>query len=84
MDYKAHGEIVDFVVIMTYDWGWQGGPPQAVSPIGPVKQVIQYAKITNASKQNYDGAKIYTALTGRFHLNLAIWPKPSAPLPLLL
>jgi spore germination protein len=24
-DYKAHGEIVDFVVIMTYEWGWSGG-----------------------------------------------------------
>ncbi|MDF2881242.1 MAG: putative glycosyl hydrolase, partial [Clostridiaceae bacterium] len=24
-DYRAHGEIVDFVVIMTYEWGWSGG-----------------------------------------------------------
>jgi spore germination protein len=27
-DYKAHGEIVDFVVIMTYEWGWSGGTDQ--------------------------------------------------------
>lgn len=27
-DYKAHGEIVDFVVIMTYEWGWSGGADQ--------------------------------------------------------
>ena len=27
-DYKAHGEIVDFVIIMTYEWGWSGGPAQ--------------------------------------------------------
>lgn len=42
-DYRAHGQIVDFVVIMTYEWGYSGGPPMAVSPIGPVRQVIEYA-----------------------------------------
>ncbi|WP_210367915.1 glycoside hydrolase family 18 protein [Bacillus sp. REN3] len=42
-DYKAHGEIVDFVVIMTYEWGYSGGPAQAVSPIGPVRKVLEYA-----------------------------------------
>jgi spore germination protein len=25
-DYAAHGRIVDFVIIMTYEWGWSGGP----------------------------------------------------------
>lgn len=24
-DYRAHGEIADFVIIMTYEWGWSGG-----------------------------------------------------------
>ncbi|HZG73207.1 MAG TPA: glycoside hydrolase family 18 protein [Chondromyces sp.] len=42
-DYRAHGEIVDFVVIMTYEWGYSGGPPMAVSPIGPVRDVLEYA-----------------------------------------
>jgi spore germination protein len=42
-DYAAHGEIVDFVVIMTYEWGWSGGPPMAVAPISEVRKVIQYA-----------------------------------------
>jgi spore germination protein len=42
-DYKAHGEIVDFVVIMTYEWGYSGGPPLPVSPIGPVRDVLEYA-----------------------------------------
>ena len=37
------GEIVDFVVIMTYEWGYSGGPAQAVSPIGPVRDVLEYA-----------------------------------------
>jgi spore germination protein len=42
-DYQAHGRIVDFVVIMTYEWGYSGGPPMAVSPIGPVRDVLRYA-----------------------------------------
>ena len=40
-DYKAHGQIVDFVVIMTYEWGYSGGPAMAVSPIGPVRDVLR-------------------------------------------
>ncbi|WP_042349915.1 glycosyl hydrolase family 18 protein [Bacillus massiliigorillae] len=42
-DYKAQGAVVDFVVIMTYEWGYSGGPAQAVSPIGPVRNVLNYA-----------------------------------------
>ncbi|KMZ40742.1 MULTISPECIES: LysM peptidoglycan-binding domain-containing protein [Bacillales] len=42
-DYKAIGALADFVVIMTYEWGYSGGPPMAVSPIGPVRRVLQYA-----------------------------------------
>lgn len=42
-DYKAHGEIADFVVIMTYEWGYSGGPAMPVSPIDPVREVLEYA-----------------------------------------
>lgn len=42
-DYRAHGEIVDFVIIMTYEWGWSGGPPLAVAPLNEVRKVISYA-----------------------------------------
>ena len=42
-DYKAHGEIVDYTMIMTYEWGYSGGPAMAVSPIGSVRQVLEYA-----------------------------------------
>ena len=44
-DYKAHGEIVDFVSLMTYEWGYTYSDPQAVSPIGPVRDVVEYAVI---------------------------------------
>src|SRR5699024_3638482 len=42
-DYKAHGEIADFVVLMTYEWGYSAGPPLPVSPIGEVEKVVNYA-----------------------------------------
>jgi spore germination protein len=42
-DYKGLGEVANFVVVMTYDWGYSGGPPMAISPIGPVRKVLEYA-----------------------------------------
>lgn len=42
-DYKVHGEEADFVIIMTYEWGYSGGPPMPVSPIEPVRRVLEYA-----------------------------------------
>ena len=42
-DYKAIGEIVDHVIIMTYEWGYTYGEPMAVSPLNNVKQVLDYA-----------------------------------------
>lgn len=58
-DYKAHGEIVDFVVIMTYEWGYSGGPAMAVSPIGPVRQVLQYAITEIPSSKILMGQNLY-------------------------
>jgi len=42
-DYKAHGQISDFVVIMTYEWGYSGGPAMPVSPLPQVREVLEYA-----------------------------------------
>ncbi|XMB66088.1 glycoside hydrolase family 18 protein [Mycoplasmatota bacterium zrk1] len=42
-DYEAIGKIVDQVLMMTYEWGWSGGPPMAVSPLNKVKEVMEYA-----------------------------------------
>ncbi|MDB5083853.1 MAG: spore gernimation protein [Bacilli bacterium] len=42
-DYAAHGQIVDFAILMTYEYGWSGGPPMAVAPPNQVRQVLQYA-----------------------------------------
>ena len=43
LDYKAHGEIVDRVILMTYEWGYTYGPPLAVAPLNEVKKVLDYA-----------------------------------------
>lgn len=58
-DYKAHGEIVDFVVIMTYEWGWSGGPPMAVAPIDQVKKVLDYAVTVIPPKKILMGVPLY-------------------------
>lgn len=42
-DYQAHGDIVDMVVLMTYEWGYSGGPARAVSPVNLVRDVVEYA-----------------------------------------
>ncbi len=42
-DYKAHGSIVDYLIIMTYEWGYLYGPPLAVAPETEVRKVISYA-----------------------------------------
>ncbi|MFZ7134057.1 MAG: glycosyl hydrolase family 18 protein [Eubacteriales bacterium] len=42
-DYAAHGEALDFIFIMTYEWGWSGGPPLPVAPINEVRRVMEYA-----------------------------------------
>ncbi len=42
-DYEEQGKIVDFIFFMTYEWGWSGGPPRAVSPLNEVRKVMEYA-----------------------------------------
>ena len=58
-DYHAHGEIVDFVVIMTYEWGYSGGPPMPVSPIGPVREVLEYALTEMPGSKILMGQNLY-------------------------
>lgn len=58
-DYAAHGEIVDFVIIMTYEWGWSGGPPYAVAPVDLVEQVIKYAVSVIPSRKIIMGMPLY-------------------------
>ncbi|GAE28462.1 spore cortex-lytic enzyme [Halalkalibacter wakoensis JCM 9140] len=58
-DYAAHGEIADFVFLMTYEWGWTGGPPMAVAPISQVRRVIEYAASVMPNDKIMMGIPLY-------------------------
>ncbi len=58
-DYAAIADAVDFVVIMTYEWGYSGGPPMPVSPIGPVERVLQYALTEMPAQKILMGQNLY-------------------------
>ncbi|WP_449354771.1 LysM peptidoglycan-binding domain-containing protein [Virgibacillus natechei] len=58
-DYAAHGEIADFVVLMTYEWGYSYGPPMAVSPIDQVRQVVEYALTEMPAEKILLGQNLY-------------------------
>ncbi|MCI9449537.1 MAG: LysM peptidoglycan-binding domain-containing protein [Clostridiales bacterium] len=42
-NYGLLGSLADYVLLMTYEWGYTYGPPMAVSPIDQVKRVVDYA-----------------------------------------
>lgn len=58
-DYPSHGEIADFVVLMTYEWGWSGGPPMAVAPVDQVERVIRYASSVMPGQKIMMGVPLY-------------------------
>lgn len=58
-DYPAHGKIVDFVVLMTYEWGWRFGPPQAISPLNQIKRVLDYAVSVMPRDKIFFGFQLY-------------------------
>lgn len=44
---------------MTYEWGYSGGPAQAVSPIGPVRRVLEYALTEMPGSKIMMGQNLY-------------------------
>lgn len=42
-DYGLLGEAADYVLLMTYEWGYTYGPPMAVAPLNKVREVVEYA-----------------------------------------
>lgn len=42
-DYAALGAIADYVLLMTYEWGYKCGPNMAVAPLNMVQRVVDYA-----------------------------------------
>ena len=42
-DYSLLSQAADYVLLMTYEWGYTYGPPMAVAPLRNVRQVLDYA-----------------------------------------
>ncbi len=42
-NYASLGAAADYVLLMTYEWGYTYGPPLAVAPISNVRRVVDYA-----------------------------------------
>lgn len=58
-DYEAHGRIADFVILMTYEWGYRKGPPQAISPLNQIKRVLDYAVTVIPREKIFMGFQVY-------------------------
>lgn len=41
-DYGGIGAVSDYVLLMTYEWGYTFGPPMAVAPLNEVERVLNY------------------------------------------
>jgi len=58
-DYATMGELMDFVALMTYEWGFTYSEPQAVSPIGPVRNIVEYAATVMPRDKIMIGQNLY-------------------------
>ena len=58
-DYALLGAAADFVLLMTYEWGYTAGPPMAVSPLPNVRQVLDYAVTEIPREKIYLGISNY-------------------------
>lgn len=58
-DYAALGAAADLVFLMTYEWGYQFGPPMAIAPINNVKAVLDYALTEIPADKIYLGIPNY-------------------------
>ena len=58
-DYPVHGRLADFVVLMTYEWGWRGSQPRAISPINEIEKVLDYAVTAIPRDKILMGFQIY-------------------------
>lgn len=68
-DYAALGELADFIFLMTYEWGWIGGPPMAIAPINLVRRVLAYAVSLISPAKLLEGIPLYGYN----------WPIPQTP-----
>lgn len=58
-DYELLGAAADYVLLMTYEWGYTYGPPMAVAPLPNVRQVLDYAVTAIPPEKIYLGVPYY-------------------------
>ena len=58
-DYALLSQAADFVLLMTYEWGYTYGPPMAVAPLPNVRQVVEYALTEMPARKIYLGIPNY-------------------------
>ena len=58
-NYRLLSQAADFVLLMTYEWGYTYGPPMAVAPIRNVRQVVDYALTEMPPEKIYLGIPNY-------------------------
>lgn len=58
-DYSGIGAAVNYVLLMTYEWGYTFGPPMAVAPINNVRKVAEYALTRIPSEKLFLGIPTY-------------------------
>lgn len=58
-DYAGLGEAADYVLLMTYEWGYAFSAPMAVAPIDKVRRVLDYAITEIPSEKIFMGFPNY-------------------------
>lgn len=58
-DYPSLGRSADLAFLMTYEWGYQFGPPLAIAPINKVREVVDYAVTEIPTEKIYLGMPNY-------------------------
>ncbi len=58
-DYRALAQAADYVLLMTYEWGYTWSAPMAVAPIRSVRQVVEYALTEMPGEQIFLGIPNY-------------------------
>lgn len=58
-NYGGIGAAVNYVLLMTYEWGYTYGPPMAVAPLPSVRNVVEYGLTRVSSSKIYLGIPTY-------------------------
>ncbi len=58
-NYGGIGAAVNYVLLMTYEWGYTYGPPMAIAPLPSVRNVVEYGLTRVSSSKIYLGIPTY-------------------------